>query len=94
MPLEHHPFIREFPQYRELVHRLKEADETFRELFDEYHRVDRELFRIGREIEPASDARTLELKRQRLQLEDRLLAMLGAARRPAEPTASPPEPET
>jgi uncharacterized protein YdcH (DUF465 family) len=79
MPLEHHPLGKEFPQHSELIHRLKCEDDEFRLLFDEYHRVDREIFRIEREIEPASDATTGRLKRRRLYLEDRLLERLRAA---------------
>jgi hypothetical protein len=79
MPLEHHPLAKELPQHRELIHRLKCEDDEFRLLFDEYHRIDREIFRIDQEIEAASDARTGQLKRRRLYLEDRLLQRLRAA---------------
>ena len=79
MPLEHHPLIKEYPQHRELIHRLKCEDDEFRLLFDEYHQVDREIFRIDQEIEPAADARSGQLKRRRLFLEDRLLRLLREA---------------
>ena len=79
MPLEHHPLTKELPQHRELIHRLKCEDDEFRSLFDEYHRIDREIVRIERDIQPASDARTGRLKRRRLYLEDRLLERLRAA---------------
>jgi uncharacterized protein YdcH (DUF465 family) len=92
MPLEHHPLIKEFPQHRELIHRLKQESEEFRFLFAEYHRVDRELFRIGREIDATSDARALQLKRRRLFLEDRLLELVRQASLASQPPVRRPGP--
>lgn len=74
----HHPLITEFPEHREAIHDLKTANAHFRRLFDEYHRVDREVVRIEGEIEPASDSVTEELKKRRLQLKDDLHHMLVA----------------
>ena len=72
----HHPLIAELPEHREAIHRLKVENHHFRHLFDTYHEVDKEIVRIEGEIEPASDQRTEELKRRRLQLKDELLAIL------------------
>lgn len=69
----HHPFVLEFPELREAIHNLKLHDAHFRRLFDEYHEVDRAIVRIEEEIDPASDARTEELKVRRLHLKDDLL---------------------
>ena len=74
----HHPLITEFPEHREAIHDLKTANAHFRRLFDEYHRVDREVVRIVGEIEPASDSVTEGLKKRRLQLKDDLHHMLVA----------------
>ena len=74
----HHPLITEFPEHREAIHDLKIANARFRRLFDEYHRVDREVVRIEGEIEPASDSVTEGLKKRRLQLKDDLNHMLVA----------------
>lgn len=74
----HHPLITEFPEHREAIHDLKTANAHFRRLFDEYHRVDREVVRIEGEIEPASDSVTEGLKKRRLQLKDDLHHMLVA----------------
>lgn len=74
----HHPLITEFPEHREAIHDLKTANAHFRRLFDEYHRVDREVVRIEGEIEPTSDSVTEGLKKRRLQLKDDLHHMLVA----------------
>jgi uncharacterized protein YdcH (DUF465 family) len=42
----HHPILREFPEHREVIRRLKGSNEHFRSVFDEYHRLDDEVYRI------------------------------------------------
>jgi len=78
----HHPLITEFPEYREAIHELKTSNAHFRRLFDEYHRVDREVVRIEEDIEPASDSVAEGLKKKRLQLKDDLHRMLVAHAKP------------
>ena len=79
MTIEHHPLIKEYPEYRQLIHELKVGDPEFRALFDEYHEVDRRIYRIDQDIEPVAEDFANELKRRRLNLEDRLLQMLREA---------------
>lgn len=78
MSVEHHPLLSEFPEYRERIHDLKTNDAHFRRLFDEYHEVDRTVYRMDQDIEPASDDTMESLKTRRLALKDDLLAMLQA----------------
>lgn len=78
----HHPLIHEFPEHREAIHELKTSNAHFRRLFDEYHRLDREVVRIEGEIAPASDAVAEGLKKRRLQLKDDLHRMLAAHAKP------------
>jgi uncharacterized protein YdcH (DUF465 family) len=65
----HHPIVREFPEHRETIRRLK-ADDHFRKMFDEYHRLDDAVYRIEEEIDFATDQETEELKLQRARLKD------------------------
>ncbi|MEK7291516.1 MAG: YdcH family protein [Planctomycetota bacterium] len=76
MQHEHHGLIHEFPEYREEIHNLKMSNEHFRELFDEYHKLDREVFRVENNIEPRSDTAFEELKKRRLTLNDELFRIL------------------
>ena len=76
----HHPLITELPEYRDDIHRLKTEDHHFRHLFDQYHEIDKEVARIGQEVEAASDARLEALKIKRLHLKDDLHAILRKAR--------------
>jgi uncharacterized protein YdcH (DUF465 family) len=51
----HHPILREFPEHRDTIRRLKGSDDHFRHVFDEYHRLDDEIYRIEEEIDFATD---------------------------------------
>jgi uncharacterized protein YdcH (DUF465 family) len=66
----HHPILREFPEHRETIRRLKGADDHFRHLYSEYHRLDDEIYRIEEEIDFATDQETEELKMRRAKLKD------------------------
>lgn len=76
MQHEHHSLIQEFPEYREEIHNLKMSNEHFRELFDEYHKLDREVFRVENNIEARTETAFEELKKRRLTLKDELFRML------------------
>ena len=66
----HHPILREFPQYRELIKTLKASNDRFRRCFDEYHTLDDAIYRIEEEIDFAIDQEIDELKLRRAQLKD------------------------
>jgi len=66
----HHPILREFPEHREVIRRLKGSNDHFRSLFDEYHRLDDEIYRIEEEIDFAIDQEIEELKMRRAKLKD------------------------
>ena len=78
MAVEHHALIKEFPEYREEIHVLKVGDPDFRELFDEYGRLDKEIYRIDQDIEPVSDELAKELKTKRVSLKDELYRRIRA----------------
>ena len=68
----HHPLLKEFPEFRETIQRLKVTDDHFRKMFDEYHLVDDAIYRIEEEIDFATDQETDELKMKRAWLKDEL----------------------
>ncbi|MCL4673695.1 MAG: YdcH family protein [Sphingomonadaceae bacterium] len=78
-----HELADEFPQDRDLIHRLKQDDAHFARLADEYHTVNRTIHRIESETEAASDERMESLKKERLALADQISATLAKARTPA-----------
>jgi len=66
----HHPILREFPEHRETIKRLKGSDDHFRQLYEEYHKLDEEIYRIEEDIDFATDQEIEELKMRRAKLKD------------------------
>ncbi|MEE4361810.1 MAG: YdcH family protein [Pseudomonadales bacterium] len=77
MTVEHHPLLSEFPEHRDRIHALKTSNAHFRKLFDEYHELDKQVYRMDENIEPASDETMEALKARRVALKDELYAMLN-----------------
>lgn len=65
----HHPILREFPEHRDTIKRLR-GDAHFNHLYDEYHRLDDEIYRIEEEIDFATDQQINERKMRRAKLKD------------------------
>ncbi len=76
-----HSLVLDFPQFKETtIHALKLSNAHFKHLLDRYQTVDNEIVRIETELEPASDARTQQLKHSRLQLKDELIGLISSVR--------------
>jgi uncharacterized protein len=78
MELQQHDLHHEFPEYKDAIHELKLGNQHFAKLFDEYHRVNKDVRRIEENDEPVTDIALEEMKKQRLKLKDELHAMLRA----------------
>jgi hypothetical protein len=78
MELQQHDLHHEFPEYKDAIHQLKTSDHRFARLFDEYHRVNKDIRRIEENEEPVTDAALEEMKKARLKLKDELHGMLRA----------------
>lgn len=74
--LEHHPLVKEFPEYQQKIHDLKLNNAHFAKLCDEYEHLDKEVFRIEAHDEPVTDMDLENLKKQRLHLKDELYRFL------------------
>ena len=72
----HHPFLSEFPEYRETIRRLRLGDNHFRQMFEEYHQLDDAICHFEEEIEFATDQEIDELKFKRARLKDVLYAAI------------------
>jgi len=73
---EKHDLIDELPEFRERILELKETDERFAKLYDEYHALDAEVLGMEEGIETPSDEVLEERKKKRLHLKDQLFSML------------------
>ena len=74
-----HGLHEEFPNAAAAISKLKIGDAHFARLADTYEHVNREIYRIEAEIQPADDDAVEELKKKRLRLKDQIAAMLRAA---------------
>jgi uncharacterized protein len=79
MPVENHSLINEFPEYREKIHQLKTTDNHFARLFDEYNVAEHAVQHIESGAAAASDEHLEQLKKERLELKDKLFSLLKKA---------------
>ena len=86
----HHPILREFPEHRETIKRLKAGSDQFRRFFEEYHTLDEAIYRIEEEIEFATDQETDELKKRRAWLKDQIYHAIVRANLPGSTLSSAP----
>ena len=60
----------------EALHMLKTGNEHFAKIAEHYYELNREIHRIDSGIEPASDDRTENLKKERLAILDQVAEMI------------------
>ena len=79
MSVEHHDLIHEFPELKERIHDLKINDTHFRHLFDEYHKLTRNIENMENEVTPVPTRTEEQKKIRRVHLKDELYRLLLAA---------------
>ncbi|MCB6182182.1 YdcH family protein [Leeia sp. TBRC 13508] len=78
MHVEHHPLTSEFPELRDQIHVLKTSNAHFAKLFEEYESVDKSVCRAEDGLDALSEVALEDLKKERLQLKDKLYGLLKA----------------
>ena len=68
-----------FPEYRDLITRLKTEDAHFTRLFDEHNDLDQRIKNLEARIELGTDAEIETLKKEKLSLKDQLYVILKDA---------------
>ena len=68
-----------FPEYRDLISRLKTEDAHFTRLFDEHNELDQRIKNIEARIELGTDTEIETLKKAKLNLKDQLYVILKDA---------------
>lgn len=68
-----------FPEYRDLISRLKNEDAHFDRLFDEHNELDQRIKNIEARIEPGTSSEIETLKKEKLRLKDQLHEVLKKA---------------
>ena len=65
-----------FPEYRDLITRLKNEDRHFSRLFDEHNALDQKIKNIENNVELGTHTEVENLKKEKLHLKDELYAIL------------------
>ena len=65
-----------FPEYRDLVTRLKGSDHHFARLFDKHNELDQRIRNMEAHIDPDSQLEIERLKKEKLALKDQLYQYL------------------
>ena len=68
-----------FPEYRDLITKLKTEDARFERLFDKHNELDQKIKNMEARIEPATDIEIDVLKKEKLTLKDELYQILRKA---------------
>jgi uncharacterized protein YdcH (DUF465 family) len=68
-----------FPEYRELISKLKGHDLHFTRLFDKHNELDQRIKNKEAHIEPGSQLEIEQLKKEKLALKDQLYTLLKQA---------------
>ncbi|WP_455229634.1 YdcH family protein [Geopseudomonas aromaticivorans] len=68
-----------FPEYRDLITRLKTENAHFTRLFDEHNTLDQRIKNLEARIELATDEEIESLKKEKLNLKDQLYVILKEA---------------
>jgi len=73
---ESHDLLHEFPDLEQKIARLRESDQEFARLMDEYDTLDARVRRLEELGTPVADETIEDLKKERLLLKDRLYEIL------------------
>lgn len=71
-----HELAEEFPDKVDLMSQLKQTDAHFARLSDEYHEVNRIVYRAETNIDPMEGLAEIELRKKRAVLKDEIWAIL------------------
>ena len=74
-----HELAEDFPDAADRISTLKQTDAHFARLVEAYHEVNRAVHRAETRTEPVGEATEADLRRQRMELKDRIRRMLDAA---------------
>lgn len=67
-----------FPEFRDLISKLKTEDSHFTRLFDKHNELDQQIKNIENRIESGSAVDIENLKKEKLKLKDELYVILKA----------------
>ena len=72
-----HDVDHEFPEFKTLIHELKDRDQRLADLIDEYERVNAQIVDIEENDKPFQDFEFEVMKKRRLKLKDEIYFLLS-----------------
>ena len=73
-----HELADEFPEHADKIHGLQTSDAHFARKAEDYHTLNRAVHRAETDVEPTSDDVITDMRKERLQLKDKIAAYLSA----------------
>ncbi|MGB4114811.1 MAG: DUF465 domain-containing protein [Yoonia sp.] len=73
-----HELAEEFPEHADKIHGLKTSDAHFAKMAEDYHTLNRAVHRAETDVEPTSNDVITDMRKERLQLNDKIAAYLSA----------------
>lgn len=68
-----------FPEYRDLITKLKTTDHHFARLFDQHNALDQKITNMENHVEQGTPVEIENLKKEKLHLKDQLYTILKKA---------------
>jgi uncharacterized protein len=65
-----------FPEYRDLITKLKHHDHHFDRLFNQHNELDQKILNMENHVEPGTETEVELLKKEKLQLKDEIYQIL------------------
>ena len=65
-----------FPEYRDLITRLKHNDRHFTQLFEKHNELDHKIQNIETHVVPGTDLEVEVMKKEKLAIKDQIYAYL------------------
>lgn len=78
-----HELVEEFPELAQQMADLRQSDNHFAKLSDDYHTLNRALHRAETNVEPTSDVHMNEMRKERIASKDGIYLYLKANAAPS-----------
>jgi uncharacterized protein YdcH (DUF465 family) len=70
-----HDLVHEFPEFKDTIHRLKTSDNHFRNLFEQYHQINKLVMAAEHRTQPMTEEEA-KLRKQRMKLKDEIYELI------------------
>ncbi len=75
-----HDVDHEFPEFRQLIHEMRDRDDRLAQLLEQYETLNAQIVDIKKNKKPFEDFQFEEMKKRRLRLKDEIYFLLRGYR--------------